>query len=261
MRTPLSLSLCLSVCLGLAATPAPAASPPFVRQSLANDAILLVSEQRQLPIVDIEILLDAGSRRDPKGKEGLANLTADLLNEGTATRNASELAEAVDRLGASLSSSAGIDTASIDLRVLRKDLDAGLALLAEVLLRPAFPAGELTRRREAVLAAMQAAEDQPGWLAYRAFIGSVFGDEPYGHLVEGTPEAVAAITRRDVLEFYRRNYAPQRSIITVVGDVGTDEIAAKLNHALATWSGSDAEAFAYPQVAACLLYTSPSPRD
>ena len=237
---------CLAAAIGIAATTASATTPPFERNSLDNGAVLLVSEQRALPMVDVEILLDAGSRRDPEGREGLANLTADLLNEGTRQRGATALAEAVESLGASLSSGASIDTASLHLRVLRKDLDAGIALLAEILLEPSFPPDELERRREAVLAGMRAGEDRPGWLAYRAFLDAVFAGEPYGHLVEGSKEAVKAIRREDVQSFYRQHYGPQRAIITVVGDVGADEIAVKLGKALDGWNARASDPFTYP---------------
>ena len=145
----------------------------------------------------------------------------------------------------------GVDSASVDLRVLRQDLDQGVALLAEVLLQPTFPEAEIARRREAVLAGMRAAEDNPGWLAYRAFLGAVYGDEPYGHLTEGTVEAVKRISRADIAAFYERHYGPERAIVTVVGDVDTDEIAAALNDALRkSKARTTSEPFRYPESSA-----------
>lgn len=252
---PSHSGLCLTVVFVLVASAAAAGAgadtPPFERRTLANGAVLLVSEQLALPMVDVEILVDAGSRRDPEGKEGLASLTADLLNEGTRRHSASALAELVEGLGASLSSGAGVDNASVDLRVLRQDLDQGLALLAEVLLHPTFPEAEIARRREAVLAGMRAAEDSPGWLAYRAFLGAVYGDEPYGHLTEGTVESVKRIARTDIAGFYGRHFGPQRAIVTVVGDVGADEIETALNGALAEWKArAPSDPFGYPEITA-----------
>lgn len=236
----------LLVPLSAFASAATASSPPYERRVLDNGAVLLVSEQRALPMVDVEILVDAGSRRDPAGQEGLANLTADLLNEGTRGHSATELADAVESLGASLSSSASIDSASLDLRVLRSDLDAGLALLGEILLQPSFPADEIERRREAILAGMRAAEDRPGWLAYRAFLDAVYGQEPYGHLVEGTPDSVSKLARAGILEFYRQYYGPNHAIITVVGDIDMDEAAARIENVLADWKPRTVEPFVYP---------------
>lgn len=237
--------------LGLAALPAAATtSPPFTRTVLANGAVLLVSEQRALPLVSIDIMVDAGARRDPRGRMGLANLTADLLNEGTRRYDAASLAAAVDALGARMATGAGIDTASVDLRVLRGDLEAGLELLADVLLRPTFPATELVRRREAVLASMRAAEDSPSTLAYRGFLQNVFGDDPYGHPVEGWPKDVHNIERSEIIAFYEAHYRPERAIITVVGDVGTDEIRSLLEKAFAGWQRGTVPPFVHPTAAA-----------
>ncbi len=237
--------------LGLAALPAAATTiPPFTRTVLTNGAVLLVSEQRALPLVSIEVMVDAGARRDPRGRMGLANLTADLLNEGTRRHDAASLAAAVDALGARMATSAGIDTASLDLRVLRGDLEAGLELLADVLLRPTFPAAELVRRREAVLASMRAAEDSPGTLAYRGFLQNVFGDDPYGHPVEGWPKDVRNIERSEIIAFYDAHYRPERAIITVVGDVGTDEIRSLLEKSFAGWQRGTVPPFVHPAAAA-----------
>lgn len=236
-------------CLAALVVAVPAAastSPRFVRQVLANGAVLIVSEQRNLPLVAIDILVDAGARRDPAGRMGLANLTADMLNEGTRGYDAVELATATENLGARLSTSSGIDSASLGMRVLRKDLEAGLALLTEVLLHPSFPPVELVRRREAVLASMRAAEDSPGTLAYRAFLQNVFATDPYGHPVEGWPKDVQNIERQEIVTFYQTHYRPERAIITVVGDVGADEIRALLEKSWASWTPGSAAPFVHP---------------
>src|SRR5262249_44978321 len=151
-----------------------------------NGARLIVSEQHAIPMVVIQILLDMGSRRDPPGKEGLAALTADLLTEGTKTRSASQLSEAIDSLGASLDANADVDYGTVGLTVLSKNLDRGLELLFDILLNPTFPEVEVTRRKEAALAAMRAEEDDPGRVANRRFLELLFPDQPYGHPAIGT---------------------------------------------------------------------------
>src|SRR6185436_11420457 len=94
---------------------------------------------------------------------------------------------------------AGVDAAQVSLTVLTKDLATGLDLMADILLNPAFPQTEIARRREAVLAAMKANEDQPGYVAMRGFTEFLFDGEPYGHLATGTPAGVNAITRKDIV--------------------------------------------------------------
>jgi zinc protease len=225
---------------------AQAGTPPATYSTLANGATLIVSEQHLLPIVTVQITLDAGARRDPTGKAGLANLTADLLTEGTTTRSATAISDLIDFLGASLDSGGDIDFATVSLNVLRKDLETGLDLLADVLLRPAFAEGEVVRRREAVLAAIRASEDQPGSVADKAFNRTLFGSEPYGNPTEGTLESVPRLTRADIVGFYRRHYRPTGAIITVVGDVTAAEIQAQLDAKLRTWDGQAADPFVYP---------------
>jgi len=231
----------------LIATSALAAGPPVERRTLGNGARLLVSEQHDLPMVIVQILVDAGGRQDPKGREGLASLTADLLTEGAGKRTAAQISETADFIGASLSTSADLDYATASITMLRKDLDTGIELLADVLLRPTFPEVEVTRRREATLAALTSELDEPGRVAARAFVETLFAGEPYGHPAIGNTTAVKAIQRSDILSFYRRHYRPDGAIITVVGDVTASEIETRLGAALSGWEPG-ATAFAYPEV-------------
>ncbi len=225
-----------------------AVGPRADRRQLANGARLVVSEQHNLPMVIVQIFLDAGSRRDPAGKEGLASFTADLLTEGTRQRSAAQISEVTDFIGASLSTSADLDYASASVTVLRKDLDTGLDLLTDVLLRPSFPEAEVTRRREATLAALTAEEDQPGRVAARAFAQTLFRGEAYGHPAVGSIAAVRSFKRGDVVSFFEQHYRANTSIITVVGDVDANDIEARLNQALANWrSGATAGEYGQQQ--------------
>lgn len=230
MKAPLAAALLLA-----AATPAWAVGPAVVRQTLSNGARVQVAEQPAVPMVIVDVLVDAGSRLDPPGQEGIANLTADLLTEGAGGRTAEQIHETVDFLGASLNSEAGEDLAYLNLRALRKDFDAGLDLWADSLLRPTFDKTEVERRRTAILAAIRASEDNPGTVADRAFNKALFGPAPYGHPTDGWPETVRKLTRQEVVDFYQRWYRPSRSIITVVGDVKAAEVVAALEEKLKGW--------------------------
>ena len=239
----LTCSLCLVPC---AFRPASAASPPVERSTLPNGAALLVSEQHAVPLVVVQILVDAGSRRDPPGKEGLAALTSDLLTEGTKRRTATQISEAADFIGASLDTDADTDYATLSLVVLSKDLDTGLDLLTDILLHPTFPDTEVARRREAALATMKAQEDEPGNVAHRAFLRTLFGEAPYGHPAIGTPEGVRRLQRSDVLAFYGAHYRPERAIVTVGGDASAADVARRLQTALRGWTGTDAPSSVAP---------------
>jgi len=254
MRTPTRSIVRVAsgiLALLLLASPAGASpGPPVERRTLANGARLLVSEQHALPMVVVQIMIDAGARWDPPGKEGLAGLTADLLTEGTKTRSASQISEAADFIGAALDTNADTDFAAASITLLSKDLDTGLGLLADVLLHPAFPEAEVTRRREAALASMKAEEDEPGHVAQRAFLRALFPGEPYGHPTIGTPDAVRKLTRAELLGFYTQHYHPERAIITVVGDVTAADIEARLQAALKDWAPASVPPFEYPAVSA-----------
>ncbi|HVN83685.1 MAG TPA: pitrilysin family protein [Candidatus Binatia bacterium] len=230
----------------LTGSAAGAATVPATYSQLSNGVTLIVSEQHTLPIVAVQVVIDAGARLDPPGKFGVAALTADLLNEGTTKRTATQISDAIDFIGGSLESGADTDAASVALGVLTKDLSTGLDLLSDVLLHPAFRDEEIARRREATLGSIRAAEDQPGVVASKAFQQALFGSEPYGHPTEGTVESVSKLTRADVVDFYRRFYRPGRTTVTVVGDVTTGDITARLESALASWSGGAGDAFQYP---------------
>lgn len=226
--------------------PASAVGPAIDRSQLSNGATLLVSEQRNLPMVLVEVLVDGGARWDPAGREGVANLAADLLTEGTATRSAAQIKEAIDFIGGSLSAAAGADYAQVSLQVLAEDLDAGIDLLADVLLRPAFAAEEVARRREAVLASIRAAKDNPNDVAARAFRRAVFDAEPYGHPTDGFEESVARIGREDVRAFFARHYRPARAYVIVVGDIGAEQAKTRLERAFSDWKGQAGPPFVYP---------------
>jgi len=223
-----------------------ALGPAVVQDTLPNGAALLVSEQRNLPMVLVRVVLDAGARRDPSGRGGLANLTSDVLTEGTAKRSAQQIKETIDFIGGSLGADVNTDYAVVSLQVLRKDLDTGLDLLADVLIHPAFKADELARRREAILASIRDDEDNPTSVAQKAFLPALFGDTPYGHPDEGTAESLARITRADVQDFFRRYYGPARAAVVVVGDLSAAEARERLGAVLRDWRGVPVPPFVYP---------------
>jgi len=227
-------------------SPATAATPPAQRRTLPNGARLIVSEQHSLPMFVVQIVVDAGARRDPPGREGLASLTADLLTEGTRTRTAAQISEATDFIGASLDTSADTDYAALSLTALTKDLDTALGLFTDVLQHPTFPDAEVARRREAALAVIATEQDDPGRLAQRAFLKALFDGGPYGYPKIGTPEALRTLKRSDIDAFFKRYYRPEGSIITVVGDVSTEDIVTRLQAALKDWNTGAPEPFVYP---------------
>ena len=211
------------------------AMPPVQRSVLPNGLILLVSEEPSLPFVTLQLLIDSGSRTDPSGEEGLAQLTARGLLLGTTKRPVTAIHEELDFMGASLNASSGRDYATLSLRVLKKDLDKGLDLFMDVLTQPTFPEEEIRREVEKTLAAIQSAEEEPEEVAEKEFQKSLFLASPYGHPVEGTKESLPRLTRDAIVRFYRAYYHPNNSILTLVGDMTAQEVKTKLLPRLALW--------------------------
>jgi zinc protease len=211
------------------------AMPPVQRMVLANQMVLLASEERSLPFVTLQLLIDGGSRRDSSGEEGAAYLTAKGLLLGTTKRGEKAINEELDFMGASLNSSPARDYATLTLRVLKKDLEKGFDLFMEVLTQPTFPREEVGREVQKTLAAIQAAEDQPEEVAEKAFQENLFLRGPYRHPVEGTKKSLPLMTRETLDRFYKKNYHPNRSILAVVGDITQEEVKTKLIPGLEKW--------------------------
>lgn len=198
-----------------------------IRFVAPNGLTVLIVEQHSLPIVQLHALVKAGSAQDPAGKAGLANLTANLLDEGTATRSSTQLAEEIEFVGGMLATKASDDFTTVSAKVLKKDLELGFDLLSDMLLHAAFPDKELRRVRSMILGEMQAEKDDPGATASKAFRQLVFGGHPYGLPVNGTEASLAKLSRDDVRSFYTREYLPNQTILSIVGDL-TEEQARHL---------------------------------
>ena len=232
MKKSLGLFAILSICL--LAPPATANMVPQ-RSVLGNGMILLTSEQKALPMVSIELLIDAGSRHDMPKQEGLANLTARLLTYGTQRRTALQISDTLDFIGAGLSAGCGEDLATVSMTVLKKDLATGLELLAEVLTLSTFPQEEIDRQKQSIVASIKAREENPGDIAQRRFAAALYPQSPYGRPVEGSEASVKGLEQQSLRTFYERYYRPNRTILSVVGDISHQEIARALNEAFRSW--------------------------
>lgn len=221
----------------LALTAWPASGAPLAhREVLPNGITLLVAERPAIPIVVVRVYLGAGSAFDPKDAPGLANLTAELLTRGTARRTGPELDRAIEFVGGSLEVDAGRDGATVGLAVLKKDLELGLDLLAEILLQPLFPEEELKRKVNQIQAALQRAEESPETLASWELARVLYPGHPYGHPIAGTVESVARLRREQVIRFHGEHYRPDAAVVAAVGDVTREEIRRGLEARLGGWA-------------------------
>lgn len=211
------------------------------REVLDNGITLLHSEKTVLPIVTVVVAIKAGSVVEPPEKAGLANLTADLLNEGTKARSSKEISDAIEFVGGSLNTSGGADYITVSLSVLKKDIGLGFDLLSDVILNPAFSDDEIKRRKTSIKSSIIQQKEEPDVIVSKAFNEAVFGKHPYGWPVEGTEETLDRITRGDISEFYKEHYLPNNTIITVVGDIGKSELKSLLEKHFMNWRKKDSE--------------------
>ncbi|MBI4270766.1 MAG: insulinase family protein [Candidatus Rokubacteria bacterium] len=215
---------------------APAAAAPLAhREVLPNGIVLLVAERPAIPLVAVRVLMRAGAALDPPDRAGLASLTGALLTRGTSKRTGPALDAAIEFVGGSLEAGAGRDSLNVSLRVLRKDLGLGLDLLADVLLSPAFPAPEVTRKVAELKAAIKRSEEDPAAVASRALARLVYPGHPYGVPVEGTLESADRLTREDVQGFWRAHARPDTTVIAVVGQVTVAEARREILARLGGW--------------------------
>jgi zinc protease len=208
------------------------------RTQLNNGALLLVSEQHQLPMVSIDIAFDAGSRRDPAGREGLAELTAAALEQGTKQLTAEQFNQKIDFMGSSISIAADRDYAYASMTSLKKYQNQTLHLLAQVLESPGLRDSDIIRKRGDQVAAINASQEEPGYTAMVAFAKLLYGSGPYGHPTEGFADTVAKFSPDDVRDFYHRYYRTGSAVIAVAGDVDLNTIKTELEQELTGLAGT-----------------------
>jgi zinc protease len=206
-----------------------------IRTVTTHGITLLVLPRPSIPLVSLQLMVKAGSAHDPEGQSGLANLTTSLLEQGTKQRSATQIAETLDAIGARLSVEVEEDFTVIKLQLLKKEVETGLTLLADILMNPAFSEEEIARARRNMLSNIAAEADQPEVMAERRFRQQLFAGHPYQHPVIGQEKTVAAIKREDIVAFHRAYFRPNNTIVAVVGDVTEAEAATLLKKHFSTW--------------------------
>ena len=209
---------------------------------LPNGLRVLAVARRNLPQVVIRLIVPAGSAADPAGFGGTASLVGSLLTEGTSELSAAAFNARVDHLGAAVEAHVGHDFADVEALLLPETLPDGLALLADAVLHPAFPASEFERVQAETLDGIAARLDDPGNLADDRAAIEVFGPaHPYGRPSWGSAESVAVVSRETLAEFHRARYRPEGSFLVACGDFDLAHFRATLERVFAPWHGSAPE--------------------
>ena len=210
--------------------------------TLPNGLTLLLNERSGVPMVAANLVIRTGSDANPLGKVGLANFVGEMLDEGTTTRGALEIADEVAGLGAALATGSTMDAMTIRARSLLKNFEATLGLMADVALRPSFPAEEIERQRTSRLADLVQGRDNPRQVAAEVMAAALYGPRhPYGYTEIGTEASVRGLTRDDMVTFWERHFVPGNAALVVAGDISMAELHVLAERAFGPWEG-EAEA-------------------
>jgi len=221
--------------------------PQAATKTLPNGLrVFVVTDHSEPAIAARLVILSAGSIKDPQGMPGVAQMTANLLTQGTEKRSAREIAETIDFIGGSLEASAGRDSTAVILSVVKKDLSTGLDLMSDVVLHPAFRADELDRQRQQLLSGLTVQYSDPDYLASAVFDRVVYGGSPYGWPAEGTPETVKKFAPEELVKFHDAGYLPNDSLLAFAGDITPEEAFAAAEKYFGAWPKHDIAAAAPP---------------
>jgi zinc protease len=210
--------------------------PTPATATLSNGLTLMLNERRGMPVVSANLVFRTGSDANPLDKPGLASFVAAMLDEGTATRNALQIADEIAQLGASLSTGSSMDATTVSARSLSRNFAATLDLLADVTLRPSFPAEEIERQRASRLASLAQQRENPTAVAAQVTAAALYGPKhPYGYSEIGTEASVKAMTREDMQAFWKQNFVPNSAALVVAGEISMTELRALAEKAFGSW--------------------------
>lgn len=229
------------------AGPVPALHLPVpVEFKLENGLEVLLAEDHALPVLSAEIVSRAGSDNNPADKSGLATLTAEIMGDGTESRDLTKLADDQERIGTRIETQAGMDFAVVDMNLLTSHEDEAMELLGDVAEHPAFRKEDIERRRKQRLVRIAQETDNVASMAGRVGPKLVFGDLPYGMTASGTSESITSLTRDNIAGFYADHYGPQDSVLVLAGDVTRAKAEQLAQKYFGSWTGHASNPAAVP---------------
>jgi zinc protease len=214
--------------------PRPLKLPQHLETTLANGLGLVVVEDKRLPLISFRLAFRSGDANDPADRPGLSDMMSSLLSEGTAKRNSRQIAEEVERFGATLAVGSSSDFTTVAASSLSVYSDEILDLMADVTLNPSFPQNEVDLARENTKQMLIQQRAQPTFLASERLSQVVFGSHPYSRLAP-TPEMLDAMTRDDLVKYRGATYIPNNAVFMVVGDVDREAMLARIEQLFGDW--------------------------
>ncbi len=214
------------------------AIPPSSEATLKNGLRIVVFEDHRLPLVSYRLMMRTGDRNDPKGWDGLASAVTSLLTEGTRSYSSKQLAEEIEKIGATVSASTSEDFTIIAASALSLYNSEVLRLLEEIVLTPTFPENELDLYKRNAVEHLKFQRSQPGFLAGEQTARLLYGTHPYARITP-TAEDIERLSRRPLVDFHAETFVPNISTLIVVGDVNTADIVSDIDSHLGKWQRRD----------------------
>lgn len=209
--------------------------PSIEKTKLSNGLSVWVVQQHELPIVSMNLVINAGGTLETADKSGVASMTASMLNQGTKTRSALDLSNGLQGIGASVNAGASFDSSTVSMQTLTKNLDSALGYYSDEIMNPSFPDGEFKSLKGRVMNGFRQRKASATAVANVVYDKVLYGTQAYGRQLTGDEKTVAAMGRDDLVKFYADNYLPNNSTLIVVGDVQSADIKARLEKAFGGW--------------------------
>jgi zinc protease len=204
---------------------------------LGNGLLVMGLEYHKLPVVHIAAMVKKGSEKDPAGKEGLADLTAEMVTLGTEVRDSQRLAREMEQVGARYSASAGPDASFVEVVGLADAFSTLMDLLGDMILRPAFAQQEMQQAQQRRIASLIQQQDQAEVVADEIVVQRLLAGTPYAHPAYGSIQSLEGLSVADPRAFYRSHYSPAEAALLVIGDLTAEEIRQKAGDILGAWKG------------------------
>lgn len=210
--------------------------PGIVRHTLANGLEVRTIEHQTVPVVSCVLQVRGGAGADPHGQEGLAAITADMVDEGTGALSAIEVSEGFARIGAEYDVDVGADATLFGLTVLSRFAERGASLMADIVVRPSLREHDFDRVRQLRLDRLRQLKDLPPAVAERAFLRLMYGDHPYGHLPIGTEDALRGFGVDRVAEFHAATFRPAGATLVLAGPMLHEQLVTIADSAFSGWT-------------------------
>ncbi len=224
-------------------TPPMAKFPAFQKVTLSNGLKVILAERSTIPVVEFNLMVDAGFAADQFGVPGTAGMAMSMIDEGTKTKNALQISEELDMLGAKLGAGSDLDHSYVYLSSLKSNLDKSLQLYSDIILNPSFPEDEIARLKKQKIAQIKREKATPIQMALRVIPKIIYG-ENHAYSIpftgSGYEETVQKMTRQDMMDFHNKWFKPNNSVLVVVGDISINELKPKLENLFKDWKQGEA---------------------